>query len=101
MRFLILLGLLTAGGAALAQPAEAPKADQPAYSIVEPKAPPKAKAAVRKRAAKANARAVGKSREKPPVLARAEETLKPNGRCVIKPVMSDQDLVNCGATPHH
>jgi hypothetical protein len=25
--------------------------------------------------------------------------LKPNGPCVIKPVMSDQDLVNCGATP--
>ena len=25
--------------------------------------------------------------------------LKPNGACVIKPVMSDQDLVNCGATP--
>ncbi len=25
--------------------------------------------------------------------------LKPSGPCVIKPVMSDQDLVNCGATP--
>jgi hypothetical protein len=25
--------------------------------------------------------------------------LKPDGPCVIKPVMSDQDLVNCGATP--
>lgn len=25
--------------------------------------------------------------------------LKPAGPCVIKPVMSDQDLVNCGATP--
>jgi hypothetical protein len=25
--------------------------------------------------------------------------LKPNGACVVKPVMSDQDLVNCGATP--
>ena len=24
---------------------------------------------------------------------------KPSGPCVIKPVMSDQDLVNCGATP--
>ena len=25
--------------------------------------------------------------------------LRPSGACVIKPVMSDQDLVNCGATP--
>ena len=25
--------------------------------------------------------------------------LKPNGPCAINPVMSDQDLVNCGATP--
>jgi hypothetical protein len=25
--------------------------------------------------------------------------LRPSGPCVIKPVMSDQDLVNCGATP--
>jgi hypothetical protein len=34
--------------------------------------------------------------------ARAEprqERLRPSGACVIKPVMSDQDLVNCGATP--
>jgi hypothetical protein len=27
--------------------------------------------------------------------------LKPNGACVIKPVMSDQDLVNCGASPRY
>jgi hypothetical protein len=27
--------------------------------------------------------------------------LKPTGPCEIKPVMSDQDLVNCGATPHY
>src|SRR5947209_5336172 len=26
---------------------------------------------------------------------------KPNGPCAVKPVMSDQDLVNCGATPHY
>ena len=25
--------------------------------------------------------------------------LKPSGPCVVKPVMSDQDLVNCGASP--
>jgi hypothetical protein len=27
--------------------------------------------------------------------------LKPTGPCEIKPVMSDQDLVNCGATPRY
>ena len=100
MRFLILLGLAVSA-TALAQQAEPSKADQPAYSVVEPKAPPKAKPAAKKRAAKANANAVAKARQKPPVVARADETLKPNGPCLIKPVMSDQDLVNCGATPHH
>jgi hypothetical protein len=28
-----------------------------------------------------------------------EERLRPSGPCTIKPVMSDQDLVNCGASP--
>src|SRR5207344_3103452 len=27
------------------------------------------------------------------------EVLKPNGPCVVKPVMSEQDLVNCRAAP--
>jgi hypothetical protein len=27
------------------------------------------------------------------------EPLQPNGPCVVRPVMSNQDLVNCGATP--
>jgi hypothetical protein len=31
----------------------------------------------------------------------AAARLKPAGPCEIKPVMSDQDLVNCGATPHY
>lgn len=84
---LLLLGALTAS-AALAQQSDAPKPDAPAYSVVEPKAPAKAKPAARKRAAKANAGA----------MARAD-VLKPNGPCAVKPVMSDQDLVNCGATP--
>jgi hypothetical protein len=39
----------------------------------------------------------------PPVQVTRQEPprppLKPNGACVIKPVMSDQDLVNCGASP--
>lgn len=97
----MLVGLLAAGGAVLAQPAETPKAEQPVYSVVEPKAPPKAKPATRKRAAKANVKALAKTKARPSVVARADEALKPNGRCVVKPVMSDQDLVNCGATPHH
>jgi hypothetical protein len=34
------------------------------------------------------------ARVEPPV-----ERLRPSGPCVIKPVMSDQDLVNCGGSP--
>jgi len=84
---LLLLGVLTAN-VALAQQSATPKPEAPAYSVVEPKAPAKAKPAARRRAAKANAGA----------MARAD-ALKPNGPCAVKPVMSDQDLVNCGATP--
>jgi len=73
--------------------------DQPAYSVVEPKAPAKAKPAVKKRAAQANAKVETGTAAEAPVVASAEP-LKPKGPCVIKPVMSDQDLVNCGATPH-
>lgn len=89
------LGML-ASVAALAQPAEAQApAGQPAYSVVEPKAPAQAKPEVKQRAAQANAKVEAEA----PVVANAEP-LKPKGPCVIKPVMSDQDLVNCGATPH-
>ena len=88
----VVVGMLVAGGA-LAQGAEAQKP----YSVVEPKAPAKAKPAARKRAAKANAR-VKAGASAGPAVARADVP-KPNGPCVVKPVMSDQDLVNCGATP--
>lgn len=84
--------LLVFAHGAQAQPA-------PAYSVVEPKAPAKAKPAARKRAAKANAKVEAAAAPKPPVLAASEPPLKPSGPCVIKPVMSDQDLVNCGARP--
>lgn len=95
---LLLLGLLT-GGAALAQQGDAAKPEAP-YSVVEPKAPAKAKPAARKRAAKANAKLkAAPAAAKPAAVARAEVVVKANGPCVIKPVMSDQDLVNCGATP--
>ena len=60
----------------------------PVYSVVEPRAPRKGAAGP-------------KPRPRPILQARApvEPPLKANGPCVIKPVMSDQDLVNCGATP--
>jgi hypothetical protein len=100
--------LLMANGAQAQQPATPDASKAPALSVVEPKAPAKAKPAARKRAAKANAKATAaakastpSSAAKPaPIVARAEAP-KPNAPCVIKPVMSDQDLVNCGATPRH
>ncbi len=66
----------------------APVAAQPAYSVVEPQAP-------------RNAAVKPKSPSPPTMQAKApvEPPLKANGPCEIKPVMSDQDLVNCGATP--
>ena len=69
----------------------------PAYSVVEPKTPAKAKA---KRKARAKAKPKAKTRvAQAPAAPVAEPPLKRSGPCVIKPVMSDQDLVNCGATP--
>jgi hypothetical protein len=94
MRSTVLVLALLVSGAALAQQSEAQKP----YSVVEPKAPAKAKPAARKRVAKANAKA--KAAPRTSVVAQAEG-LKRNGPCVIKPVMTDQDLVNCGATPQH
>lgn len=85
--------------APVAAPVEPPKpepvvveAPKPAPQVVEPREP---------RVAKPAPPAAPKP---PPVQAArsAEPRLPPlrvNGPCVIKPVMSDQDLVNCGATP--
>ena len=96
-RIALAVALLLFVCAAQAQPA-------PNYSVAEPKSPPKAKAAVRKRAAKANAKVQApeaQTEAKPRIVAANEPPLKPAGPCVIKPVMSDQDLVNCGARPQH
>lgn len=98
MRPLLLAFGLAVAGAASAQQAEPQQAGAPVYSVAEPKPPLKAKPAARKRAAKANAGA--KAAPPSPVVADAE-VLKPSGPCVIKPVMSDQDLVNCGARVRH
>ena len=73
---------------------EAPKPAPPAAlapQVVEPREPRTAKPAP------------AAPRPAPVQAARSAEPrlppLRVNGPCVIKPVMSDQDLVNCGATP--
>lgn len=91
------IALATAYAAQAQQPAPATESSAPVYSVVEPKVPPKPKARAK---AKAKGKAKGPRRVaqasvRPPV----EAQLKRSGPCVIKPVMSDQDLVNCGATP--
>jgi hypothetical protein len=79
---------------AAAEPA--PKPAAPVLQTVEPQVP---------RAVKPSplpAPVAAAVRPAPPVQQpqqRTEPRLRPNGECVIKPVMSDQDLVNCGATP--
>src|SRR3954447_15589565 len=74
--------------------AETPK---PGLQIVEPQEPraKPAAAPVAKAQPTPAAATVARAREARPPLP------KPNGPCAIKPVMSDQDLVNCGATPHY
>ena len=85
--------------AAAAPAPEAPKAAEteplPGARVqtVEPKEPRLTPPPAPAKAAAAPA-AVQVRREEP-----RPPPLKPSGPCVIKPVMSDQDLVNCGATP--
>ena len=80
--------------APLAEPAPAPapaaEPAKPALQVVEPQEPRMAKQAS---SAAPKAQAVRAPLESP------RAVLKPTGPCEIKPVMSDQDLVNCGATP--
>lgn len=93
--FVLALGLAYAAQAQ--QPPAAVESPAPVYSVVEPKVPPKAKPRAK---AKSKAKAkTAPSLGSPVVQARLEPELKANGPCVIKPVMTDQDLVNCGATP--
>ena len=75
--------------AAAPQPAEPVKPAQ----IVEPQIP--------RMAPKAATTPVAAVRPPQPVVSMAEKRppLAKSGPCEIKPVMSDQDLVNCGATP--
>ena len=76
--------------------AAAAETHKPGLQIVEPQEPKSTPgAAPVAKAPPVPATTVARAREARPPLP------KPNGPCAIKPVMSDQDLVNCGATPHY
>jgi hypothetical protein len=85
-------------------PAAAPAAEAPAAEPAAP-APEPAKTALQvvepqvPRAANQAAAAAPKAQPARASLEQPRPLLKPSGPCEIKPVMSDQDLVNCGATP--
>lgn len=76
------------------KPVEAPRPAEPVKpaQVVEPQIP---------RMTKPAATPVAAARPVQPVAVREEQRppLHKSGPCEIKPVMSDQDLVNCGATP--
>jgi hypothetical protein len=81
----------------MAAPPAAAETPKPGLQIVDPQEPrvKPAAAPVAKAQPAPAATTVVRAREARPPLP------KPNGPCLIKPVMSDQDLVNCGATPHY
>jgi hypothetical protein len=83
--------------APLATPAPAIEPQKPGLQLVEPQTPrlQPAPAPVTKSAAVTTPASFVRAREAMP------PPPKPNGPCVIKAVMSDQDLVNCGATPRY
>lgn len=82
-----------AAGTVVEAPKPEPAPEQKPLQVVEPSIPRTTKPAPIAAVAPRPAEPVPMMQEPklPP--------LKPNGACVIKPVMSDQDLVNCGATP--
>ena len=73
------------------EPVMAPEAPKP--QVVEPQIPHMAAPAATAAVAPEPARPVMSMQEPP------RPPLRKSGPCEIKPVMSDQDLVNCGATP--
>ena len=73
------------------EPPAASPPPAPALQVVEPREPRFTAAPA---AAARRPPAMQESRAEP-----RRESLRPSGPCVIKPVMSDRDLVNCGATP--
>ena len=71
----------------------AAESQQKAPQVVEPQIP---------RTSRPEAATAVAARPAQPAMSMQEPRLPPlkrDGPCVIKPVMSDQDLVNCGATP--
>ena len=80
-------------GTVVEAPKPAPAPEQKPLQVVEPSIPRTTKPAPIAAVAPRPAEPV------PMVQEPKLPPLKPNGACVIKPVMSDQDLVNCGATP--
>jgi len=76
---------------AVVEPPKPIAAPEPPKAVAIPRAAPKPVAPPKPVAAPKPAVA-------PPPAPRAAR-LRPNGPCEVKPVMSNQDLVNCGATP--
>ena len=76
--------------AAVPPPAAEPA--KPVLQVVEPQVP---------RAVKQAPLAAPKEQTARAPLEALRALPKPSGPCEIKPVMSDQDLVNCGATPRY
>ena len=76
--------------AAVPPPAAEPA--KPVLQVVEPQVP---------RAVKQAPLAAPKEQTARAPLEPLRALPKPSGACEIKPVMSDQDLVNCGATPRY
>lgn len=72
-------------------PPPPPAPQQRVFDVVEPKVP---SAAPRPSAPKVEVNAP----TAPPPAKPARAALRPTGPCLIKPVMSDQDLANCGGT---
>jgi hypothetical protein len=82
-------------------PAEAPK-PAPIVGVPLPAEPPpmvekRAPAVVKPKAATVAAPPAPPVQKAQPASAPAAAPMKPRGECVIKPVMSDDDLHNCGA----
>jgi hypothetical protein len=79
-----------------APPAPAVEASKPVLQVVEPQVP----RAVAKQPPPAARPAPVATRVQAPVSQpETRPLLRKSGPCEIKPVMTDQDLVNCGATP--
>jgi len=81
-------------------PPPAPKPVAPAPVVTPAPKPAPAVAAVVPRPAPVKPTPVKPTSVRPaPPVAAPGETLKPNGPCIVTPVMSEQDLANCRAAP--